>query len=235
MNNFFKKTIEIFNNLKSTPRGKAVFFFGFYLIFFIVIFSLAAAGGKDTNKYENNNKYDYDLSMIEKNNYNFKYINTIDVDSIEFSGKRYKDNSLYKNNNLLYFKNKNKNYLNNNDLWVECNEPNQFNYFTDINNIKNILNKSTYMSKTDYESGKITYNYEISTTTLVKLINDIDIDLDDKTNSITLSTDEEKHINKISFNLDSYGIYNKICKLKFSIDLEYDKFGEIEKIESPIK
>ena len=45
-----KKFWKLIKELNSTPRGKAVLFFGFYAIFFIVLFIIMAIG-KSNNNY----------------------------------------------------------------------------------------------------------------------------------------------------------------------------------------
>ena len=104
--------------------------------------------------------------------------------------------------------------------------------FIDVDSITDILKVSSLISKTDYESGMRTYDYNISTTSLVKLIDKQDIDLDDAVNSIFIKAEDEKQVNEISFSLDSYCKYKGIgnsCKVL----LKYSNFNEVEDIKNP--
>ena len=48
-----KNVIEFIKELRKKPYGKAVFFFGFYLIFFIVIFIILGFGGTNSREKQN--------------------------------------------------------------------------------------------------------------------------------------------------------------------------------------
>lgn len=234
----FNSFKEIINNLKSTARGKAVLFFSCYLIFFIILFIIISSSSRTIlgGEFEKSHNGEFDITKITNNNYTYKYSINIDVLEHDFLGERTNYLELFEYNNNEYFKNNEDKiiYINDNNKWIVCDNPNGFDYFTNIDNIKKLVESSTYISKTDYESGKQTYNYEISTTTIEKIKNNVDIDLDDKPNEIVFSTDEEGNVNKIKLNLDSYGKYNKICIKYFSIELEYDNFGKIDDIKNPI-
>lgn len=237
-----KKLIEVkefIDKLKATERGRFLLFFGGYLLFFIILFIIigtASRGSIGNYEYEKSDSVKYDISNIENNNYSYKYTITIDVNDYIYVGQRYKDYELFKYNEIEYFKdNSNNNILKKEDnMWTEIDDPNDFSYFTNIDNLKKIAEKATYISNTDYESGKRVYNYEISTTTLEKIISDVDIDLDDKANELIVSTDENEVVDSIKLKLDSYGKYKKICTKYLTIELEYDEFGEIKEIKNPI-
>ena len=105
--------------------------------------------------------------------------------------------------------------------------------FLDINKIVDIALKSKIVSKTQYESGMRVYTYQISTTTLVKLLERENIDLDDPVNKIIFKTDETNRVNDIKYNLTSYCKYKNISKNTCKIELEYSKFGKIKDIKDP--
>ena len=232
---------EIIKNLKKTDRGRALLFFLGYLVFFIIVFIFmhtSGGGNLDRSDYEKGNTVDFNVDEIMENNYSYKYTITVDINDYVFVGKRngdleefiYDDNEYFRdyNNKKIYIKN------DVND-WNECNNPNDFNFFTDIDNVLELADNATYISMTDYSSGKRTYNYKISTTTIEKIVSDKDIDLDDKPNEIIFSTDEEGNVVSIKLKFDSYGKYKNYSKKYFSIELEYDEFGEIKELENPIK
>lgn len=230
---------EFIDKLKATDRGRSLLFFGGYLIFFIILFIIIGTASRSSvtsEDYEKSDSIKYNISSIEDNNYSYKYTITVDVNDFIFEGKRYNDKELFKYNNIDYFKDNSNNniFKEENKIWIKAEDPNDFSFFTDIDNLKKIEEKATYISKTDYESGKRVYNYEISTTTLEKIISDVDIDLDDKPNELIVSTDEDEVVYSMKLKLDSYGKYKQLCTKYLTIELEYDEFGEIKEIKNPI-
>lgn len=231
---------DLIKRLKSTDRGRALLFFCVYLIFFLFVFIFIRTAGRvhlNRNDFESGNQISFNVEKIKSNNYSYNYTVTVDVNDYEYSGKRndkyelleYEDNKYFINhsdNSVLKYENL---------QWVSSNNPNDFSYFVDVDNILELAENSTYLSKTDYESGKITYTYEISTTTIEKIINDVDIDLDDKPNELVFSTDEDGNVVSVKMKLDNYGKYKGNCKKYLEIEIEYDDFGEIKEIENPIK
>ena len=240
MNKKIEQLKEIINNLKKTDRGRALLFFLGYLIFFVIVFIFIQTSSRvnlSRDDFENGTTVNFNVDKIQDNNYSYKYTITLDINDYEFVGKRQDNLEEFNYNEYYYFRDykTNKSYREEKGNWVECKDPNDFKYFTDIENIIDLANNATYISKTNYESGKTTYNYEISTTTIEKLMHDVDIDLDDKPNELVFSTDEEENVVSIKMKLDSYGKYKNYSKKYFSINLEYDDFGDIKELENPIK
>ena len=231
---------ELIKRLKSTDRGRALLFFCVYLLFFLFVFIFMKTADRvhlNRSDFETGNQVSFNVEKIKNNNYSYKYTVTIDVNDYLFTGKRNKDYELLEYQDNKYFINHSDNgvlkYENN--QWVNSNNPNDFSDFVDADNILELAENSTYLSKTDYESGKVTYSYEISTTTIEKIINNVDIDLDDKPNELVFSTDEDGNVISIKMKLDSYGKYKGNCKKYLDIEIEYDDFGKIKDIDNPIK
>ena len=69
-----KKIIEFIKELKKKPYGKSVLFFGFYLIFFIVIFIILGIRGNVNikNNYDNNSKI-ININLLNTKKYSFNY------------------------------------------------------------------------------------------------------------------------------------------------------------------
>ncbi len=232
-----KKFLATIKELRKTPRGKALLFFGGYFLFFILIMIVFRISPKMSIKnynYDKGAKDDYSLSKIEANNYNYKYGITVDDTNYIITGKRNKEKEEFSFMDNNYFHNNDNYFTLNNGIWIKCANPNNYNYFTDITNLKELLNKSFFLSKTDYESGKVIYNYLITTNQIIKSIHNLDIDIADLANEIILSTDEEGNTNQIRLKLDSYCQYEKICNKSLEIILNYDEFGNVSEIESPI-
>lgn len=225
----YKQVLEFLK----TPRGKATMFFGFYIVFFLVLAIMFKMG----NSYKNNiaeteeKELPFSIDNIENGNYHFKYAYELDNKKGIYEGDRKKDQELFTYDNTKYYKNEDNFLTYKSNSWVKSDNPYIMKEFIDIKNIYNIGLKASYISKTEYESGMKVYSYKISTTTLIKLLDKQDIDLDDPVNEVIFKTDKDYEVNDIKYDLSSYCKYkkisNKICKL----ELEYTKFGKIKKIE----
>jgi hypothetical protein len=234
-----KKIVETIKELNKTPRGKAVLFFGFYMVFFIFIIIFVRVGSRNSTgsyEYEKGNSssnYNFDISGIANGNYKFTYTITVDGVDTVYSGEKYEDTELITYNNNNYYRNGD-NYFINNTLWIKSGNPYIYSDFLEYDNIANLLVAASYESKTSYDSGKEIYNFLISTNTINQLLNNINSDFSEEPNRITISSDEDKNINEIIYYLDSYCTLNKLCNSSLKIDLMYDDFGNVEEIENPI-
>lgn len=227
---------EILEFLK-TPRGKAIAFFAFYLVFFLILMIAVRSGGNTASSYttETDSKKPYNISFekILDNNYHFKYEINLDQNTYVYEGNKNGNKELF-TLGVDNFYRKEENFLKNtNGIWLKNDNPYIMNDFLDINKITNIFDSATYISKTDYESGMKVYNFQITTNTLVKLLENIDIDIADIPNEIIVKTDEENSANEIKLDLSSYCKYKNLSSIKGEITLNYDNFGEIEEINDP--
>ena len=139
-----------------------------------------------------------------------------------------RDNTFYN-----YFIYDNINLIKISDKYEVTTDLYQFNNITDDNNISKFLRRATLISKTEYETGNISYNYEITTNTIDEILNGTNIDIDDIPNSITLETNEDDEVVKIIYNLSSYSSYINGVPSNSSITITYSDFGEIEPLEIP--
>lgn len=233
-----KKFRDLIKELKKTPKGRAILFFGFYLLFFLILAVVARISPKYTTSIDDykgndlsdtaltakNYKYDYTIS-VDGINYNYSGVSdgtsqlfTYTVDSVEVQ---------YYKNSLEYFKN-------NNGLWIKTDNPYLYEEFLDYNKISDIFVDASYISRTEFESGEAIYNFQIATANIVEKLDKTDIDIEDIPNDVKFSTDSEGQINKIELNLSSYGKYKNICNNTFFITLNYSDFGNISEIVSPI-
>ena len=219
----------------SSPKGKMVAFFGFYFIFFFflgVVSRMSLATSSDYDTKDVSDKFDFSLEKIKANNYHFKYAIDIDTNKYIYEGDRKDDKALFTFNNESYYQNSDHFLKNTNGIWLKIDNPYVMKEFIDIHYISDVLNKSSYISKTDYESGIKTYIYQISTTTLVKLLDNNDIDLDDISNEIFIKSDENNHVDEIRFTLDSYCQYKNIGT-NCQVDLNYSNFSKVEDRKDP--
>lgn len=231
-----KKDEFNFKQLISTPRGKAVVFFGVYLIFFLIIAVVARVGGtNNTSKnYEVGSNLQYSLSSIESNNYKFTYTLEMDGNSSHCTGERYVTREMISCTNGNFYGDNENYFINNSGVWVKSDSPYLYDDFYDINNVKSLIKKATYISKTEYDSGKDVYEFALSTATITKFFENIDIDVEEVPNTIILSTDEDGNVNEIKLKLNSYCINKGICNSSMVIDLQYESFGEVDEIISPL-
>lgn len=232
-----KEKFDTFKELSSNPKGKAVMFFGFYVIFFIILMIVVRVGDRvplaDTNEYEKGvvNQRFY-ANNIMSNNYSYVYSFILDGVKYEYVGERNGEVEKFLFNNQEYYRDKEKYYVNN-GKWIEIKNPYIFQEFLDINNYSMLLPLATFVSKTSYQDNKESYNYLISSNTINQKLNNVNSDFFEEPNSLILETDLERNVKKIIFKLDSYCQVNNLCSNELSIELSYDRFGEITNIANP--
>ena len=204
-----KKVIEFIKELKKKPYGKGVFFFGFYLIFFIVVFIILGLGGNNKNK-ETETISGISVKYLEKYNYSFQYKVVVDNKTYDYIGN--------KNNNTFKYTYEGKEY-NYEDKRFE------FNKFFDESIVDEITKSSYIDSKTVYAGGEIVYNLLVSSNTLNKIIDGNDTDFEEIPNKIKV-TINNGFVNEISYDLNSYCVNNDNCN-KLSIIINYKEFSKI--------
>lgn len=232
-----KNIIENIQELKKNPKGNAIIFFLFYFVFFVILFLVIKGTGNKNSllqEYEKGNTSIFDNNGILSNNYMFDYKIKLDGIVHDYYGKRKDTVETFKYNNIDYYKN-DKDFFSNNGTWVKCETPYLFSEILDIGNMNTIMNNATYESKTEYDDGKIDYNFLISSNSLNKILYNKDTDFDEVPNKIVLSSDSDKIINKISLSLNSFCMLNNRCNSSLEIELNYDMFGGVSKIDNPIK
>ena len=243
MENKDKKKSNIIKELKKTPRGRAIIFFGGYFFFFLFLIVFVRVAGRGTtdsinNDYNKVNEYNFSITKIAKNNYQFSHNVTIDDSFSSYVGKRYNDSDLFVMNNnygsYSYYRNGFDYYSDTNGIWIKSNNPYNYEKFFDINNVIELIDKSKLIYKTDYESGKVVYNFNVSTTTIYNYLEKVDLDLADDLNEIMVTVDDNDNVYEIEFKLDSYCKSLNICINKMNIILSYDNFGKIEEIINPL-
>ncbi len=235
-----KKKWIVFELLK-TSRGRGILFFGFYFVFFLIIICIvrfAPRGTMNGINYEKGNSKQFSIQQILNQNYQFQYHISWDQKKILYQGVKYNQQEMFsKTEELLtvdFYRDQDQFLKNVEQLWIKADNPYYFFEFIDEKNISDLLDQASYLSKTVYESGKTTYQLQISTSTLVQLFFQQNVDLDDVPNEIMLSVDSNGEVFEINFSLDSYCKYLQQCKDTLKIKLTYDQFGKIEKITNPL-
>ena len=188
-----------FKDFYNNKKGKAILFFGFYLIFFIFLAiymrSLNANRQENTSNEETNvveKITSYDISNLINNDYEYTikiidYDNSVD-ESVTFKGTK---------NNIDYA-----NY--------------KYKYFLDIYNINQLLKKSKYIDTEDYTVLK----YELNNSE----INDILLtQKEDGANKIEVYVNEKTEVQEIVLDLSNY-----FGKEEFHIELFYSEVDNNE-------
>lgn len=234
--NSFKKFQDIIKELKKTEKGKSILFFSFWALFFLVIAIMARTLPRVPVSTSDNyvKKNNFSFASIEKNNYSFNYTVNIDGLIYNYTGIRKDDDELFSFNNLDYYKKNDSYFSKTNEVWVRTDNPYLFSDFFNIKNINDMYTLSTYISKTEYENKDLGYNYMLSTASIVKMLENIDIDIEEVPNELVFTTDSTGDVKKIELILNSYGKYKGLCVNTFVITLNYSDFSGIKEIVSPI-
>lgn len=227
-----KKFIEVIKTDKQKRAWLILFgYFIFFLILIIMIRTNSSTSNYDTNS---SNIKNLNISMIKNGNYYFKYTVNLDNQVTSYEGEKNSNKSLFNKsvNGLItnYYQENDSYYIKISDSWTISENPYILSNFMNINNIEKILEQSKYISKTEYEDYSKEYHYQISTTTLVKLLDSEIVDLDDIPNDIMVTTDSSNNVEKIEFNLSSYTNYKLLTTSSSSVMVEYSKFNEINDI-----
>lgn len=231
-----KKIVSTIKELRKTEKGKAILFFGFYFFFFLFIAIVARINPRySTPASVNNNKFNnLSFSLIEQANYNFNYSVNVDGVIYNYVGNRNNSDELFTVNSVNYYKNGDNYYTNASGIWLKTENPYVFEDFLEIDRINNIFEDATFISKTEYETGEVTYSYKILSASIVNKLEGIDIDIEEVPNEIIFSTNSSGEVNKIEIVLNSYGKYKKLCNNTFNITLNYSDFGKVSEIVNPI-
>lgn len=232
-----KNVIENIKEISKKPNGNAIMFFGFYLVFFIILFLVIKGTGNRDRLLQEYEKGDTSLSNfngILSKNYMFDYKVNIDGVTYDYYGKRNEDVYSFKFNGNDYYIG-NDVVLVNKGTWLRCDNP--FISVISINedNFMDIINSASYDSKTEYEDGRVNYNLLISTNTLNKIINNRDTDYDEVPNSLIISTDKDNKVNKIELKLNKFYCEDSMaCNNSIDLEVSFDMFGSVGEIDNPV-
>lgn len=230
-------------NNQANSQTKNILFLGFYIIFFMIIVILLRSGYKKGNNnitpYNSGYGHSFRLTNLEKENYNFTYIEEKNNLTTIYEGKSNKNIMKYQKSGIEaieFIKNKDTTkYKNKNTLsWDICDSPITFEKFTNAGYIKNLLLRGTYMSRTTFvSSDDVEYNYEISTPTVKRIIDKEEVDIEDKPNKITVVLNKNKEIKEIRYDLTDYYKYLDNNILSYKLTLKFKNYGKVKEIELP--
>lgn len=223
-----KNFIKLIKELKKTPRGKGILFFGFYFIFFLIIAIVARLVPNNPITTDNSSNEEDTISIREVNGYNYNYKYTINVDNNIIYVNGMKDNSeeylTYNVNNMDF------NYYKSGTLYyIDDQEVDTPMYLNIIDNIDLLLSNSSYDSVVNYKSGKQILRYQISSSTISNMLNSKDLDIEEIPNEIRVTQNNDR-IDEVEIVLDSYCSALNICLNNMNIKMEYSGFDTVEGI-----
>lgn len=239
-----KEIIQNLQNIlefKKTPKGKMIFFFGFYLIFFIAIAIFSRVLGNDvgnsTYQSKQNNIDSNYISIATKNGNNYAYQYSIEIDNeyYNFDGIKNGEKELfsytYDNQIVQYYKQELVYYAKQNSNWIKTIIPNI--NLTMIENFDKILKEANYNYKTEYENGKIVFNYQVNNDTIRKYLDMEFSNKEESLNDIYIVMNNDR-IDSIEWNLTSYCIESRKCLDSMNITMNFRNFGLEKEIVIPI-
>ena len=228
-----------FQFLNDNPDIKRMIFFIFYIVFFIFVVLLLRSSLKNSNVSNvnrNNSGYQksFNLNLLKNNNYHFNYTVEKNNEVTIFDGDRLQDKNLFVmsgDNSFNYYLENDLCYLRDNNtlLWNRANNPMDFYKFTLYDNIHKLLVHGSYISKTTYLSGEEDdYNYEISTSSIIRNIDNAESDIDGKSNSISVHVLKDGEVSNIELDLTDYYKYYDNSIYNYKIILSYSKVNSIK-------
>lgn len=237
-----------------SPYMKQIAFFGFYLIFFIVLILLLRGNYKQNSKTTNPKNtgygYDYRLDRVDNENFHFVYTENLNGTNTIYDGDRlYKKASFKKSGttSIEYYEDNDEFYLKdpNSLSWSKTENPMIFSKIVKLATLKNIITRGTYISKTEYVTNKDrAFTYQITNKDLEKILvtnNQTEQEKptnsnsnDELLNNIIVTIDENSKLKKIELNLSNYYNVQNPSVINYNLSLTYSKYDEIEEISNPL-
>lgn len=237
-----KENKKVINNLFKTERGRAILFFLFYFIFFLVLILMIRTNVSNTKKGNIKEdtttiKANYDLTKISNGNYRFTREEDRGSVKTTFTGETNGGRSFFlmtSDKGINSYFSYNGIYLlkEHNSYKVAAN-PYLYARLNEYSVIKAILDNAHLKAKTTYENGNTVYQYEISSTSLLSIIDEKETDLDDQVNLVNLVINEDKDVIGISYQLDSYHTYIRNVPETLTIKIDYSDYGKVKELEIP--
>ncbi len=227
--------------LQGSSNTKQLFFFIFYIIFFIFIVVLLrganSKNSKQLTRFNSGYNHSFKLNDISKNNYHFVYKKTVNNITTIYEGDRFNNTiefmmsgekaaKYYANDDIYYLKNPNTLEYN------PTSSPIDFEILINSTNLNKLFSSATYTSFVEYlDNESKDYNYEISTSSMLRIFNNEETDLDDNTNKIIAKVDEQGRVYEIDMDMTNYFKYFNQTITDYKLTLSYSKFGSIEKLK----
>lgn len=234
----FHAFLQFVKELFKNPKGRALLFFGFYLIFFIFL-GISFRTSSPSNQIESHSsqqeqQQNYSLVNLEAGNYHFIYHEIVNGIEKNFEGKAYHQMKEVTNeSNEMYFLYSGISLERQDDVWKVCENPFYYRQIMEENILKETLQNATFISKTVYQDQTTLYRYEISTVTLWNLYQQEEIDIADSPNIIEVSVSDKGDITKIYYDYSPYNTYLKGIPSTAIFEVIYQDYGKIEAFDVP--
>lgn len=210
-----KEYYNKFKEFRKDPKKRSISLIILYGIFFLFVI-IYIRGNNSVNNIEQKEEVNNTENVT---NYEYSYEINVDDDIINVDGIFLDNKELFEIDNIKYFIQDNKIFLNNQNEEVSLNYPLiHLNY----NSLKKFINSFAYESKTEYKDSNTKYEYNINNNEVAKFFEE-DNNNDGLTNIIVY---ESEFINKIEINLSNY--YNKN---KYIITVNYNNINNISNIQ----
>lgn len=230
-----KNFIQFIKEVWKNPQKKAIVMLILMFLFFSFVVISIRTTHSNINKRAKDIKdetFEFSLTNIRKSNYHFVYTVKVDNNTTIYEGDKLSDKELFNIGQDKYYRYENIYLKDIKGVWSTIDNPYLFSDFKEIDKIENLLKQSSFLSKTEYNDNNKVYNYNISTSTILKTLESIETDIDDIPNIISINTDSLGNAIEINYDLSSYSVYKKLGN-NVTLNIKYTKFGEIENIEDP--
>ena len=227
---------------EDNPELKQVFFFGFYIIFFVFIVILLRSSFTTTNSKvtRSNSGYrtSFKLKELENENYHFNYKIIKNKEVTIYDGNRNKEMQEFIKSGTPSLNDSSKEgkyYIENVNtlLYEESINPMEFEKLLTLNNLKKLFIYGSYIARTEYtNNSEEDYIYEISTSTMLRNIDNIEADVAGEPNRIAVKLDKNGVLSEIEMNLTDYFHYYDPSINEYRLTSNYSKFDEIATINS---
>lgn len=200
--------------LKKNSKKKSTILLIIYIIFFIFVFIYI--NSHSSNNIVNNKEI---INKNEINNYEYSYEFIVNDSAININGIYLDNKEMFELDNIKYYIQDNKIYLNNESDEVNIDYPL---LYLNYNLLKDFINKYPYESKTEYNDKNKKYEYKINNEEIAKYFND-EVNNPGISNIIVY---ENKYIYKIEIDLTSYYNLNN-----YKIIINYNNINNISNIQ----
>ena len=132
---------ELIEEIKKSPKGKAILFFIFYTLFFLIVICTLNFGQKDYTKasdYDKGTAITHLSKSLLENNYSFTYSITLDDNVYHYVGKKKENFEAFQYLNKNYYRNGNDFYVEE-GTWIKCENPYIYSEFLDTKNIDKLI------------------------------------------------------------------------------------------------
>ena len=235
MKKYFEKIQDFIKwEEKDLSTKKTIVFFGFYFVFFTFLFLfLFFNGDKNYLKQE----YEKGTESVNKGflgtNYVYDYKVTHNDQFYDYYGKRNGDVESFKYNNLDYYHEKNQFFVNQ-ETWIKTDNPYLFYEFLDLDSLRTVIDGATLMSKDEDEKNNRIYHYLISSNSLNQILYFENTDYDEEADSIDVSTNSSDQITSIRCRLNHFCSHRENCGGTLLIEMNFEMFGNVQKIDNPL-